>query len=94
MGYLICEECGRYYELEKGESLDKFSECQCGGKLRYTNSLYGNPQNKKSLKEMWKNQSKTTKLIIISLSILIPIGLAFTLNSLMFPHYESTDFFF
>jgi len=35
MGYLICEKCGGYYELQKGESLSDFDCCQCGGKLKY-----------------------------------------------------------
>ena len=33
---LICQNCGGYYELEKGESPNDFSdECECGGKLKY-----------------------------------------------------------
>jgi len=37
-GYLECEECGGYYELELGESPEDFEKCQCGGNLRYTSS--------------------------------------------------------
>ncbi len=33
--YLICNKCGGYYELEKGESPNDFDSCQCGGKLKY-----------------------------------------------------------
>jgi len=32
--FLVCEECGGYYELEKGESINDFESCQCGGKLK------------------------------------------------------------
>ncbi|MCC7551642.1 MAG: hypothetical protein KO316_09200 [Methanobacterium sp.] len=40
MGYLICEKCGGYYELQSGESPDDFSdECECGGKLIYSETL-------------------------------------------------------
>lgn len=39
MGYLICKKCGGYYELQQGESPDDFGECNCGGKLRYVESL-------------------------------------------------------
>jgi hypothetical protein len=39
MGYLICDKCGGYYKLDKGESADDFDDCQCGGKLRYVDSL-------------------------------------------------------
>lgn len=35
MPYLICEKCGGYYELQKGECLSDFDCCQCGGKLKY-----------------------------------------------------------
>lgn len=35
MKYIICDECGGFYELEKGESLDDFESCLCGGSLSY-----------------------------------------------------------
>lgn len=35
--FLVCDKCGGYYELQKGESPDDFSqECDCGGHLKYT----------------------------------------------------------
>ena len=33
--YLECDNCGGYYKLEDGESLEDFDGCQCGGKLNY-----------------------------------------------------------
>ncbi|MDO9043825.1 MAG: hypothetical protein Q7U35_00780 [Methanobacteriaceae archaeon] len=39
MPFLECDNCGGYYELEDGESLDDFDVCQCGGELKYFNSL-------------------------------------------------------
>lgn len=37
-GYLVCDKCNSYYELQKGESPDDFtSECECGGKLEFMN---------------------------------------------------------
>lgn len=40
LGYLICNECEGYYELESGETPENFSnECECGGKLRYADNL-------------------------------------------------------
>jgi hypothetical protein len=39
MPYLICERCKGYYELQKGESEDDFLECECGGKLFFTEEL-------------------------------------------------------
>ncbi len=35
MSYLICEKCGGYYTLKKGEKPEDFEMCQCGGPLRY-----------------------------------------------------------
>jgi hypothetical protein len=40
MPYLVCDKCGGYYELQKGESESDFDlECDCGGKLRYVDNL-------------------------------------------------------
>ncbi|MDD1775633.1 MAG: hypothetical protein LUQ24_08890 [Methanobacterium sp.] len=39
MGYLICAKCGGYYQLQPGESPEDFLECQCGGKLEYTDKI-------------------------------------------------------
>jgi hypothetical protein len=38
--YLECERCGGYYELQNDESPKDFKECQCGGKLEYTEKLF------------------------------------------------------
>ncbi len=38
-GYLICESCSGYYKLEKGESLEDFESCECGGKLNFSKTL-------------------------------------------------------
>ena len=38
-GYLVCGKCGGYYELEAGESLEDFEECQCGGKLEHKETI-------------------------------------------------------
>ena len=39
MGYVICEKCGGYYELEEGESPEDFEACNCGGTLSYVESI-------------------------------------------------------
>lgn len=41
MGYLICDNCGGYYELQKGESTEDFESCECGGKLKYVETING-----------------------------------------------------
>lgn len=38
-GYLVCEKCGGYYELEEGESPEDFDLCNCGGRLKYVKDL-------------------------------------------------------
>lgn len=39
-GYLVCDNCGGYYELQQGEQPDDFSdECECGGTLSHQASL-------------------------------------------------------
>lgn len=39
MGYLVCEKCGGYYELQENESINDFQSCECGGKLKYVKNL-------------------------------------------------------
>ena len=38
MGYMVCEECGKYYELKSGEFSSDFEKCECGGTLKYVES--------------------------------------------------------
>ena len=38
-GYLICEKCNGYYELQEGESLEDFETCECGGNLKFLQEL-------------------------------------------------------
>ena len=45
MGYLVCEECGGYYELQPGESPEDYEECECGGKLKYNTLLLPNNES-------------------------------------------------
>jgi ribosomal protein L37AE/L43A len=33
--YIICDECGGFYELEMGESIEDFESCLCGGTLSH-----------------------------------------------------------
>lgn len=38
-GYLICTQCGGYYQLEDGEDPSDFDSCECGGSLGYYSTL-------------------------------------------------------
>ena len=45
-GYLVCEECGGYYELQPGELPTDFTnKCECGGKLKYLETLESSDKN-------------------------------------------------
>ncbi|AEG17715.1 hypothetical protein MSWAN_0680 [Methanobacterium paludis] len=40
VSYLVCEKCGKYYELNEGKASFDFTKCEeCGGRLRYAESL-------------------------------------------------------
>lgn len=38
-GYLICENCNGYYQLQEGETPSDFDFCECGGHLNYHETL-------------------------------------------------------
>jgi len=53
--YIICDECGGFYELEMGESIEDFESCLCGGTLSYAERT---PKGvKKTTRNMGKSQS-------------------------------------
>jgi hypothetical protein len=67
-GYIICDKCGNYHELEEGESPNNFDlNCVCGGNLKYIPNL-GNKY--KELMERKFNKSKKV--------FLPPLALIFT----------------
>ena len=41
VGYLVCQKCGGYYQLQPGESPEDFTdECDCGGHFECRTTLY------------------------------------------------------
>ncbi len=38
-GYLICDSCSGYYELQEGESINDFEGCNCGGNFIFARTL-------------------------------------------------------
>lgn len=44
-GYLVCDDCGGYYELKREESPQDFEACECGGKLKHTKKLETIPED-------------------------------------------------
>lgn len=63
-GYLTCKACGSFYELKRGEMPDDFSNCHCGGKVKYVKYL------KDGTKINWKS--------VVIYSILFSLILATT----------------
>ena len=79
MGYLICDKCAGYYELQEGESPEDFSQCQCGGHLQYVDEI----RNPNGL-HVYKNQLivgnnsdnclKSVNLIDKRIGIIVKLG--------------------
>ena len=63
MGYLLCDKCQGNYELQPGESPDDFSDkCQCGGNLKYVESLgFDSEPEEDTNKEEPKVENEETK---------------------------------
>jgi hypothetical protein len=43
MHYLVCRKCKGYYKLQKGESIEDFGGCECGGTLKH--AVFGALEN-------------------------------------------------
>jgi hypothetical protein len=48
-GYLVCNKCGGYYQLQQGESPEDFEKCQCGGDLRFSKQLNSKSHKKRNI---------------------------------------------
>ena len=82
MGFLVCKECGGYYELQEGESPEDFSDkCECGGLLEYAPSLDETSKADKSKSRFEDYISTDFRAIIIGLIIVfISFVLSYILN--------------
>jgi uncharacterized membrane protein len=59
--YIKCRSCNGYYQLEKGESLDDFESCTCGGELEYSGTGYKTDKKEKGkgwFKKFKKDEKK------------------------------------
>ena len=43
--YIVCENCGKYYELQNGEAIDDFESCECGGNLKSQGKIEKQTEN-------------------------------------------------
>lgn len=98
-GYLVCNKCGGYYELQKGESPKDFGECKCGGSLTHVKNLGENEEVTKdstssnkftsgSILNLWSKQETKTKIIGISALIVILAIAGLYLSSISTPTFE------
>lgn len=62
-GYLICDKCGGYYELQEGESLEDYEECECGGKLKYGTLPLTRDESEKYISDKSDNVDEKNKLV-------------------------------
>ena len=64
MSYIVCNECGGYYKLQEGESLEDFGTCQCGGTLRYTSSICEvfRPEESSDVRQNFESENIRTTL--------------------------------
>ena len=67
--YIVCEKCGGYYTLKKGESLDDFEACHCGGELKYAEKYF--KLNSKGRSKIFSNSFLL--VIILTLSAVIAV---------------------
>ena len=67
--YIVCENCGGYYALKKGESLDDFEACRCGGELKYAKKYF--KLNEKKRTKIFSNSFLL--VIILALSAVIAV---------------------
>ncbi len=54
--FLVCKQCNSYYNIKKGEYLDDFISCQCGGELQYYEDIKRNLRE--NLKKVKSSDSK------------------------------------
>ena len=51
MSYLVCKKCKSYYKLKHGEKPEDYSsECECGGKLKFTKNFNINKKDMKKIR--------------------------------------------
>ena len=62
MGYLICDKCKGFYELQPGEKIGDFDKCRCGGELKWEAKHPTQYQNENIPENKDKKDEKVTNL--------------------------------
>lgn len=97
MSYLICQDCGRYYQIDEGKTSFNYEKCDCGGKLEYSPVLKEDPVQKiqhpptpPSGKIKWK--AVLIGLLFLFLSLVISVICLFGNNIPSSPSDIPSDF--
>lgn len=82
-GYLVCDKCGGYYKLQKGESPEDFLDtCKCGGKLGFHESI--NPEE-----DGFHGESKKNLPLDVATAVIITLfGLAFQIVNFVLEFFK------
>jgi len=75
MGYLVCDKCKGYYELQPGESASDFEECECGGNLRYRKKIILPKNSAENLLENSNDIEQNSKSKTRSISLFKFLGI-------------------
>ena len=98
MGYLVCKDCGDYYELQPGETANDFDRCQCGGKLIYRKYLnsgiddFNVSSNGKNPKTKLSLNSKMIKPLGLGILFIFGLLIKFHAFNFMMPYLARSDF--
>ena len=79
MTYLICDKCGKCYELQSGESPEDFLlTCDCGGEIKHYNNLEDYHNNNPSRRVKAGGKSLKSQFLMITIILMIGIVLAYS----------------
>ncbi|MEN4006076.1 MAG: DUF1616 domain-containing protein [Methanobacteriaceae archaeon] len=83
---IICKKCNGHYLLRKGETLEDFEGCICGGELEYANYKPVKKEKKlKSIKSSFNTESRTDKILSITLVVSIILAVSMTVYAIVSP---------
>ncbi|WP_048204267.1 DUF4013 domain-containing protein [Methanobacterium formicicum] len=74
-GFLECQNCGGYYQLQAGESPEDFEKCQCGGTLKHTTHMPSDTQSEGSNFDVRSFIKRKKTLILVGVLALIIIAI-------------------
>lgn len=80
-GYLVCNKCGGYYELQPGESWKEFdTECECGGQLVQSAADSLPPSGEEYLLDDEYEEKYNTFIAVAYVLLVLFVPLAFVMS--------------